>query len=86
MNNTVIEYKEGKYVGGFSEKLQKVYYVRNPAKAKKFTPVSAQTFIHKYANKGYDFETCHITMHFFKRGEPNIFVVEGVTNEKIKKS
>ena len=83
MNNAVIQYKDV-YVGGFSLKTQKVYYTKNPAKARKFTPCSAHKFIAMYANKGYGFETEHITMHHFRRGEPNIFVVEGVTNEKIK--
>jgi len=83
LNNAVIQYKDV-YVGGFSLKTQKVYYTKNPAKARKFTPCSAQTFLATYANKGYGLETEHVTMWHFKRGEPNIFVVEGVTNEKIK--
>ncbi len=79
MNNCVIEYGEGKYVGGFSLKTQKVYYTTNPAKAKKFSAISVQAFIAKYANQGYNLDTNQVTIHIIKRGAPSVFIVPGVT-------
>lgn len=67
--NVIIKYgDDGSYVGGFSYKLQKIWFTKKHESVKRFTIVSANRFITDHVGKG-SFEAEFITLVFRNPGE-----------------
>jgi hypothetical protein len=70
-NNYILQYKT-KFVGGYSHKTRKVFLIAQKEQAKKFNPVTANSFIADHANKGRSFESEHVTiLELEKKVEPH---------------
>lgn len=66
MNKVIIQYKK-KFVGGYSLKTNKVWFVPQKEQANIFTSVKAGEFIAKHVNSGRGFESENITLLLVKK-------------------